>query len=84
MNTLNVALRHSGFRNVVAHSPIAISGHADGTFKIQGIMNVTPKSSTTLVELVSLEELKGRVNESAAIAREMLDVQSAFPVLTGG
>jgi hypothetical protein len=47
-------------------------------------MNVTPKSSTTLVELVSLEELKGRVNESAAIAREMLDLQSAFPVLTGG
>ena len=84
MNTLNVAMRHTGFRNLVAHSPIEISGHADGTFKIQGIMNVTPKSSTTLAELVSLEELTGRVNESAAVAREMLEMQSAFPAKTGG
>ncbi len=80
MNTLNVAERHTGFRNVVAHSPVAISGNADGTLKILGIMNITPKSSTTLGELVSLDELKGRVNESAAVAKEMLAMQSVFPV----
>lgn len=78
MNTLRVAERHAGFRNAVAHSPIAISGHADGTFKIHGIMNVTPASKSTIFELVSLDELKGRVNESAAVAREMLEMQSAF------
>ena len=84
MNALNVAERHTGFRNVVAHSPIAISGNADGTFKIQGIMNVTPKSSTTISELISLDELKGRVNESAAVAREVLEMQSVFPVKASG
>lgn len=79
MNTLRIAERHTAFRNLVAHSPIAITGHADGTFKIQGIWNVTPSSNTTNAELVSLDELKGRVNESAAVAREMLEMQSAFP-----
>jgi hypothetical protein len=80
MNALNVAERHAGFRNVVAHSPIAIRGNADGTFNILGIMNVTPKSSTKLGELVSLDEMKGRVNESAAVAREVLEMQSVFPI----
>jgi hypothetical protein len=79
MNTLRIAERLTGFRNVVAHSPIAISGYADGTIKIRGIMNVTPTSNKTTAELVSLDELKGRVNESAAVAREMLELQSAFP-----
>lgn len=78
MHTLRVAERHTGFRNVVAHSPILITGHADGTFKIQGIVNVTPTSNKTIAELVSLDELKGRVNESAAVARDMLEMRSVF------
>jgi hypothetical protein len=79
MNTFEVALKHTGFRNVVAHSPLAVSGQPDGTFNIQGIMNITPKSKDTIAQLVSLEELKGRVNESAALGRSLLDMQANFP-----
>jgi hypothetical protein len=61
------------------HSPLAISGHADGSYRIQGIMNVTQKSSDTIGELISLEELRGRVDESAIIARQMLDMHADFP-----
>jgi hypothetical protein len=42
MNVLKVANKLAGFRNIVAHSPLVITGHADGTFRIQGIMNLTP------------------------------------------
>jgi hypothetical protein len=79
MKVFDVALKHTGFRNVVAHSPLAISGQPDGTYKIQGILNVTPKSNDTIAQLVSLEELKGRVNESAAIAKGLLEMQKDFP-----
>lgn len=84
MRTFDCAVKHTAFRNIVAHSPIAISGHADGTFKIQGIMNVTPNSTTTIAELITLDELKGRVNESAAVARDLLEMQPAFPEKAGG
>lgn len=80
MNAFEVALRHTGFRNIVAHSPIAITTGSDGSYKIQGIMNVTPKSKDTIAQLVSLEELKGRVNESAAVARDLLEMQNDFRV----
>ena len=42
-------------------------------------MNITPKSKDTIAQLVSLEELKGRVNESAALGRSLLDMQANFP-----
>lgn len=79
MNVFAVAVKHTSFRNIVAHSPLAISGEPDGTYKIQGIMDVTPKSKDTIAQLVSLEELKGRVNESAATARGLLEMQVDFP-----
>ncbi len=79
MNVFEVAIKHTSFRNIVAHSPLAISGEPDGTYKIQGIMDVTPKSKDTIAQLVSLEELKGRVNESAATARGLLEMQADFP-----
>jgi hypothetical protein len=78
MKIFEVAERHTGFRNIIAHSPIVISGEADGTLTIIGIMNVTPKSSTKLGEIVSLEELKGRVDESAAVARDVLAMAMLF------
>lgn len=84
MNALEVARRHAGFRNIVAHSPLAISGHADGNYRIQGIMNVTPKSTDTIAQMVSLEDLKGRVNESAVVARQLLEMQADFAVAKGG
>jgi hypothetical protein len=81
---LSVADRNRGFSNVVAHSPVAITGHSDGTFTIHGIMNIAPLNKANAAELVSLEELRGRVNESAALARDMLEMQSVFPVFSGG
>jgi len=84
MNALDVASKHAAFRNIVAHSPLAITGHADGSYRIQGIMNITPKSSSAIAQLISLEELTGRVNESAVVARQLLEMQADFPVATGG
>ncbi len=84
MNALEVASKHAGFRNIVAHSPLAITGHADGSFRIQGIMNVTPKSNDTIAQLISLEEMAGRVDESAAVARQLLEMQADFPIAKGG
>jgi hypothetical protein len=84
MNVFDMALKHTGFRNIVAHSPLAISQGPDGTYKIQGIMNVTPKSKDTLAQLVSLEEVRGRVNESAATGRDLLEMQADFPVKPHG
>jgi len=80
MRTFEVAMKHVEFRNVVAHSPIAIRGNGDGTYTIRGIMNITPKDQAQIAELISLEELKGRVNESATIARRMLEMQDEFPI----
>ena len=84
MNALEVASKHAGFRNIVAHSPLAITENADGIFHIQGIMNVTPKSSDTIAQMVSLVELKGRVNESAVFARQLLEMQTDFPHAENG
>ena len=84
MNALEVARKHAGFRNIVAHSPLGISGHADGTFHIQGILNVTPRDDDKIAQLISLEELKGRVTESSVVARQVLEMQADFPVAAGG
>jgi hypothetical protein len=83
MNTLGVAERHAGFRNIVAHSPVAIAGQADGTHRVVGIMGLTPGHPERVAEIISLDELRGRVNESSAVASEMLSMQGIFPVTTG-
>jgi hypothetical protein len=80
MKAFGVALKHVDFRNIVAHSPLAITGYADGSYRIQGIMNVTPKSKDTIAELISIEELTGRVTESAVVARQLLEMQNDFLV----
>ena len=84
MNALSVAEKHSGFRNIVAHGPLAITRKPDGSYHINGILNVTPKDRGKLAQLVSLEELTGRVNESAIVARQILEMQADFTVTVGG
>lgn len=84
MNALEVASKHAGFRNIVAHSPLAITQNADGSFRIQGIMDVTPKNKDTIGQMISLIELEGRVNESAVFARQLLEMQNDFPSAEGG
>lgn len=78
MHAFEVATKHTGFRNIIAHSPLAITGHEDGTFKIQGIIDLTPKDKTLAAQIISLEELTGRVNESAALGRQLLEMQHDF------
>jgi hypothetical protein len=74
MTIFEVADRHTQFRNTVAHSPLVITDHADGSFHIRGLLDVPSKPGRT-PSLVSVDELRGRVNESNALAtrfREML------------
>ena len=46
-------------------------------------MNVTPKNSDTIAQLISLEELTGRVTESAVVARQLLEMQADFGLANG-
>lgn len=78
MNTFEVALKHTTFRNIVAHSPVVVAGAEDGTLTVLGILGLTLQSKENVGELISLEELKSRVNESSAVARAMLDMQAAY------
>ena len=78
MNVLAVATKHVAFRNVVAHSPLMITGYADGTKHIEGILNLTPTDDKQAGELISLAELRGRVDESATLGELLLQMQSDF------
>ena len=78
MAALEVAMKHTTFWNIIAHSPLLIAALPDGSFQIGGIMNVTPKSPDNIAEIVSLDELRGRVNESAIVARHILEMQADF------
>lgn len=75
MNVFAVASKHVGFRNIVAHSPLIITGHEDGSKHIQGILNLTPNDDRQAGELVGLIELRGRVDESASIGNTLLQMQ---------
>ncbi|MDX2463210.1 MAG: hypothetical protein QNK31_01750 [Porticoccus sp.] len=75
MNTLGVANKHTKFRNIVAHSPISMTSLEDGNYHINGILDVTPKSYDTIAQLISIDELKCRVNESALVAKKLLEMQ---------
>jgi hypothetical protein len=78
MQVFDVASKHVGFRNIVAHSPIMITGYADGTRTVQGILNITPNDPHSVGQLIGLPELRGRVDESAAISRDLLKMQTDF------
>lgn len=78
MKVFDIAGKHVGFRNIVAHSPIIITGHADGSRHVHGILNITPNDPHKAGELVGLAELRGRVDESAALSRDLLNMQDVF------
>jgi hypothetical protein len=78
MNALAVASKHVAFRNVVAHSPLMITSHPDGTKHIEGILNLTPTDDKQAGELISLAELRGRVDESAKLGELLLEMQADF------
>lgn len=78
MNVFEVVSKHVSFRNAVAHSPIAITERADGSRKIQGILNLTPNDPGNTGYLITLEELRARVNETAALGKALLEMQTDF------
>lgn len=78
MNVFAMASKHVGFRNIVAHSPLIITGHEDGSKHIQGILNLTPNDDRQAGELVGLTELRGRVDESANLGNQLLQMQGDY------
>jgi len=74
MNIFGVALKISAFRDVIAHSPLVLGGSStDDPRAILGILDLKKG------ELISLEEINGRVDESAAVAQGFLEIQADFP-----
>jgi len=74
LNTLNILKLLIEFRNIIAHNPITFSFHEDDPSNaalVSGILNMRPKNKKINAELVSSEELAGRVNESVAIAKKL-------------
>ena len=78
MNVFSVASKHAGFRNIIAHSPLLITGLEDNTKVIQGILNITPNDSTSYGVLIGLDELNKRVEESAIISENLIAMQMDF------
>lgn len=79
MNTLQVAVKLARFRNIVAHSSLIVTDHADGSRRVQGLMDLTPRDKNKFGDLVELEELTTRVTESEAVARDLCEMQNDFP-----
>jgi hypothetical protein len=78
MRTFDTSERHCAFRNIVAHSALQIGARADGTQLILGILNIQKSNGLVASELITLEELRGRVTESSLAAKHLLDMQDAF------
>ena len=78
MNVLEVAIKHTAFRNSVAHSSIVLGEDEKGNRRIVGLLDTQPRDKRLVAEVISIEELKGRVNESAAVARDILAMQADF------
>jgi hypothetical protein len=78
IRTFAVASKHVGFRNAVAHSPLVITDHEDGSTRIQGIFNLTPSDEKKVGEFIGIEELRGRVDESAQLGKLLLEMQADF------
>ena len=78
MNVFAVASKHVGFRNAVAHSGVVYTSGSDGITHLQGILNLTPEDPNDFGQLISLEELKGRVTEAAKVAMDFLGMQGDF------
>jgi hypothetical protein len=65
----------SYFRNVLAHGAagFAFPGGADAEPSLTGVLNFKPDDETQDAEMVSLEEIQGRRDESASLARQLLE-----------
>lgn len=72
MSTLRIAQKMSAFRDAIAHSPLGCGLAPDGTKQIHGILDIGRN------ELITLAELKARIDESALLASQLLEMQRDF------
>jgi hypothetical protein len=77
MQVFDVALKLSGFRNIVAHSPVASFVRGEKK-QLLGFQNLTPNDPLKFAEYVGIDELRGRVIESARVGSKLLDMQPLF------
>lgn len=73
----DVLKNHLKFRNTIAHSGI-IMNEINGEITTVGIMNFTPDDPENIGNIISIEELRGRVDEIANIANLFLELQNSF------
>ncbi len=71
MRVFEVAEKHTLFRNTVAHSPLVITGYADGSFHIHGLLDIPKKQPSSIV---GIDELRGRVDESSVLVNQFRQV----------
>jgi hypothetical protein len=79
MNVFDVCKKHCEFRNLVAHSPLWVEGSEDNQ-QVRGIFALTPKCSKNIAQIISIEELKGRVTESARLVSDLIALRKKFTV----
>jgi hypothetical protein len=75
MRIFGVADKHTAFRNSVAHSSVVLHGDDSGSQGVIGLLNLTPNDPANMGQIISIEELNGRVNESSALAQDMVAMQ---------
>ena len=78
MRVFGVADKHLTFRNSVAHSSVVLHGDDAGPQRVVGLLDLTPRDPTNIGQIISIEELTGRVNESSAIARDLVTMQQDY------
>ncbi len=76
---LDAIREQSYFRNVLAHGAAGFSfpGTEEGAVAAQaalvGVLNFKPDDDTQDAEMISLEEIRGRCEESSSLAKRLLD-----------
>jgi hypothetical protein len=72
---LDAIREESYFRNVLAHGAagFAFAGGAEAEPSLTGILNFKPDDETQDAEMISLEEIQGRRDESASLAKQLLE-----------
>ena len=76
IETLEEIRQLSFFRNILSHGALGLSKPGENgkaAPEVVGILNYRPEDSDQEAEIISLEELSGRVAESEELVRKILD-----------
>jgi hypothetical protein len=78
MNLFDVLSKHVIYRNIVAHSSVVYEDGPGGEKVIVGLLNFKPSDKKDIAEVISIDEMKGRVDESAKLGSILLEMQNDF------